>query len=88
MPSKPQLQYMPDLTLLDRLQMWKSSIIATSCVRVVLGDCHSFALVGLESLFPFALCAAWFLGSRGVLTCIALHVDSCCVSGNALLGVK
>ena len=56
----------------------------------VLGDCDSFALVGLERLFffSFTLCAARFLGSGGVLTCIALHVDSCCVSGNAVLGVK
>lgn len=38
--------------------------------------------------FPLCSLRCWFLGSRGVLTCIALHVDSCCVSGNALLGVK
>lgn len=88
--SNPLLQYIPDLTLLYVLQFWKPPSIATSCVCVCvqMGGCHSFALVGLERLFPFALCAAWFLGSGGVLTCIALHVDSCCVSGNAVLGVK
>ncbi len=63
-------------------------LLLAPAVCVVLGDCHSFALVGLERLFPFTLCAAWFLGSGGVLTCIALHVDSCSVSGNAMLGVK
>lgn len=36
--------------------------IATSCVCVcvLMGGCHSFALVGLESLFPFTLCVLGF----------------------------
>lgn len=60
MPSKPQLQYMPDLTLLDRLQMWRCSFIGTSCAWAALGNCHSSALVRLESPPPgFLLLGFW-----------------------------
>lgn len=83
-PQEPSLQFLPALTLVHTLQVWKTWI-ASSCVCVfrgvcvyvwgggAKGDCRSCALVGLERLFPlFALCfSAQFLGSGCVLTCIA-----------------